>query len=145
MSAAIIGTWEIVAMETRADDGTVNQFLGPEPRGLLVYTPDGWMTAHVTAPGRPRFASEDMRKGTPAELLAAFNGYIGYFGRYEWREEEGVVLHHIVGSLFPNWEGDVQRRIASFEGDLLRLSTPPMRIGDRMVTGVVVWRRAGDR
>jgi hypothetical protein len=139
MIAAIVGTWELVGRENRYDDGSVSH---PDARGLLVYTPDGRMTAQWSMPGRTRFASGDIRKGSPAELEAAFTSYLGYFGRYEWRQEEGVVLHHVEGSLFPNWEGTVLRRGVSLEGDELRLSTPPLLIGGRMMTSVIVWRRA---
>jgi hypothetical protein len=142
MKNAIVGSWEIEAVESRNDDGSVDHPFGPAPRGLLVYTPEGLVTVHLAGTNRARFASEDHLKGTPDELKMAFATYVAYFGRFELNEAEGVILHHVEGSAFPNWVGNVQRRNISLEGDRLTLSTQPMMIGDRTRTSVLVWRRS---
>jgi hypothetical protein len=142
MKNAILGSWEIEAVESRYDDGSVDHPFGSAPRGLLVYTPEGRMTVQLSRADRSSFASDDLWKGTPEELGAAFSSYVAYFGRYELNEEEGVVVHHVDGSVFPNWTDNVQRRTLSLEGDHLVLSTAPMLIGNRVRTSVLVWKRA---
>ena len=141
MKNAILGCWELVSFEVRLDDGTVIQPYGPDARGTLVYAPEGWMTVQVSRAMRPSFESKDMWNGTPEEIRAAVQGYIAYFGRYELNEDERTVSHHVEGSLFPNWVGDVQQRTISLEGAHLALSAPPMRVGDRVGTSVLVWKR----
>lgn len=141
MKNAILGVWELVAAEARYDDGVVEQPYGPNPQGLLVYTPEGWMNVYVSSAERPRFASNDMWRGTPEELRAAFQGCSAYFGRYEVDEAARVVIHNVTAALFPNWSGQVQRRHVSLEGEQLVLSTPPMRVGDRGCTAAFVWKR----
>jgi len=48
-------------------------------------------------------------------------------------------------SLFPNWLGSTQVRVASFEGDRLILRTEvPILVDEKMQTGELVWRRASE-
>jgi hypothetical protein len=143
MKNAIVGSWELLAAEARYDDGSVELLYGPSPRGLLIYTPDGTMAAQISRSERVRFAFDDMARGTPEGLAAAFSGYVAYFGRYELKEAEGAIVHHVEGSMFPNWCGNAQRRLASLEGDRLTISTPRMRVGGRMGTATLVWGRSG--
>jgi Lipocalin-like domain len=142
MKNAILGSWELRAAEGRYDDGSVEHLYGSGARGLLIYTPEGRMTVQLSAANRARFASDDMWKGTSEELKAAFNGYLAYFGRYELNEADGVILHHVEESMFPNWTGNVQRRSISLEGDRLTLSTLPGPVGGRVVTATLVWERS---
>lgn len=92
-------------------------------------------------PERPAFISNDLRKGTPEEVRAAFDGYVAYFGTYEVSEEEGTVTHNIRGSLFPNWIGQNQKRFFEFTGNRLTLKTAPIPTAETAVTGILVWER----
>ncbi len=74
-------------------------------------------------------------------MEASCTGCISYFGSYTLDVDDGFVVHQIEGSLFPNWEGDGQKRFFEFTGDRLKLSSPPMQWGGGQVVGALVWER----
>jgi hypothetical protein len=41
--------------------------LGERPMGIIMYTPDGYMSAQLMRSGRPNFASDDWFNGTTEE------------------------------------------------------------------------------
>jgi hypothetical protein len=136
-----IGTWELVTSEFRNPDGKVTYPLGKKAVGILMYDSGGRFAAQLMQPDRPKFASGDMRGGTPEEAKAAVDGYVAYFGTYKVDEKRGTVVHHVEASLFPNWLGQDQVRFYGFSADLLTLRTPPMLSGGQEITGVLVWKR----
>jgi len=137
-----IGSWKLVSSEFRRSDGEVNYPLGRDAVGLLMYDATGHMSAQLMRSNRPKFASDDHLKATPAEIKSAFEGYIAYHGTYEVNEEEGTVIHHVEGSPVPNWVGAPLKRFFEFSGNRLTLSTPPIPMGGKQVVGLLVWERA---
>lgn len=137
-----IGSWKLISSEFRRSDGQVSYPLGKDVMGLIIYDADGYISAQLMNPDRPTFMVNDHLKGTPDEVKTAFEGLITYFGTYEIKENEKLVLHNIEGSSFPNWEGAVLKRFYEFADDRLTLSTPPMPMGGHTVTGVLIWKRA---
>ncbi|MCX4579413.1 lipocalin-like domain-containing protein [Streptomyces sp. NBC_01571] len=139
----LVGAWRLVSYRaTAVDDGEVVQPFGPRPQGLITYTPSGHMSAQIMRPLRPRFRQGRLEKGLPEELAAAAVGYLAYGGTYEVPEDD-LVVHHVELSLFPNWVGTTQARVADRDGDGLRLSLPePAPIWGARRTGVLVWERA---
>jgi hypothetical protein len=65
--------------------------------------------------------------------LAAYSGYVAYFGTYTVDEKKHAVTHHIEGSLAPEFTGTDQPRPFKLEGDRLE-------IGDGKT-----WRRVLER
>ncbi len=137
----LIGTWTLVSFEYELANGATVAAYGPRPAGLLVYDPNGMMTAQIMNPGRPRFVSGDRRSGTFEELHSAVEGYIAYFGTYEVDEAAGCVVHTEVGDIFPNAVGTKQTRYFELDGDRLSLSVPPVVLGGERMTARVVWER----
>jgi hypothetical protein len=82
-----------------------------------------------------------MTKGTDAEIRACYEGYGAYFGRYEVDMENGIVYHHVEGSLFPNWEGGTQKRFFKVTGNRLELVTAPALFSGAQTVGVLEWER----
>jgi hypothetical protein len=70
-------------------------------------------------PARPPFAAGDDDKGTDAEVRAAYDGYVAYFGTYRVDEANGVVTHVVEGSLKPSYTGTDQPRPFKLDGDVL--------------------------
>lgn len=81
--------------------------------------------------------------GTIAEIEAVYKGFISYYGHYEFDRAGGFVVHHVGRSLFPNWEGQPQKRFLVLSGNLLKLSTPPTLWGGGEMVGVLLWERLG--
>src|SRR5262249_28161055 len=107
-----IGTWMLLSCEHRLDNGTVTYPMGKQPQGLIIYSPDGYMSAALMKPNRPEFQSMDLYGGTNAERAAAMDGYLHYAGRYEIVKD--TVVHLVELSLFPNWIGTQQIRYFKF-------------------------------
>lgn len=139
--AEFIGAWTLRAMEVRRSDGEVSFPLGARPRGLLIYTEGGRMSAQLGSDARARFSSEDRLGGTDAELRQAFGGYIAYAGRFEVDPVRRVVSHQVELSLFPNWVGTRQEREFELEGRTLVLRSRPMQLGGFEQRAVLVWDR----
>lgn len=144
LRAAVIGAWRLVSFKaTAVDRGDVVEPYGARPRGMLVYTADGAMSAQIMRPDRPQFQQARLEEGQPEELVAAAVGYMAYGGTWEV-SGESLVVHHVEISLFPNWVGATLSRIATWDGDRLDLNLPePAMIWGARRTGVLKWERVG--
>jgi hypothetical protein len=137
-----IGAWKLVSAQYRRANGEILEMYGDHPIGVLMYAADGNMSVHIMRRDRPKFAVADRLGGTPEQILAAFQGYLAYFGTYTVDEEKRAVTHHIVGCLLPNWVGVDQVRFFEFNDNRLTLRTPPLMIGGAEAVGHIVWERA---
>lgn len=142
---ALIGAWRLVScVETDIETGELFLPMGDKPEGLILYTPDGYMSAQLNAPERPVFASGDMYQGRPEDYVAAGKSYLAYSGPYRVDEALGTVKHEMLVSLFPNWKGQRQARIARLDGDRLTLRTDrPSLFNGSLKAATITWRRAG--
>jgi hypothetical protein len=109
---------------------------------MLMYDQLGNMSVILMRPGRPAFAAGDLLGGTLEEIKIAFEGFDAYCGTYTVDENQGIVIHHLLASGFPNWEGTDQVRHVMLMNDELHLSTPPILA--RGVEWIVEanWKRA---
>ena len=135
----LVGTWRLVSWVNVSARGAVTRPWGDDAVGVITYTPEGYMSVTVTRPGRPRFATVDLLAGSSAEKIAAAESYIGYCGTYELREQ--WVVHRVIQSFFPNWEGTEQERLVELAGNRLTLSTHPIEIAGEMQTAQLTWER----
>lgn len=140
--AALIGNWDLVSLENHAADGKVSKPFGDAPIGRLSYSADGHMSAQIMRASRANFFGNQLYGGTDAEKLSAYDSFIAYYGSFEVNSATHVVIHHVIGSLFPNWSGRDQRRRYAIKGEQLMLSTRPFIAQGKEVTAHVLWRRA---
>jgi len=136
-----VGTWKLVSTEFHGSDGELVYPYGETPSGVVIYDTNGHMAVQIMGSDRPLFASDDEQKGTFDELKAAFGSYGAYFGTYTVDEAQGRVIHHVQGSLFPNWVGGDQIRYFQFNRNRLTLKTPPILDGGSNLTGILIWER----
>jgi len=139
-SVPLIGAWRLTSFIRKTDDEVIYPF-GENAQGSIIYTETGRFSAQVMRPDRPQFVSEDLRKGTAEEIEGNYKGFISYYGRYEFDGENGIVVHHVEGSLFPNWEGQPQKRFFDLSGNQLKLSTEPILWDGEEVVAVLLWER----
>jgi hypothetical protein len=139
--ADLIGTWTLVSWIQRRGDLDIEP-MGSAPVGAIVYTADGHVSVSIMRRDRPRMVSGDFVSADAAEKVIAFNGYLGYFGRYEL--QGGDVVHRISSASFPNWVGESQRRTPRLEGDLLSLQAAPRIVDGVAVSASLVWRKSVD-
>ncbi|MCY1251387.1 Lipocalin-like domain protein [compost metagenome] len=52
------------------------------------------------------------------------------------------ILHHVRHSLFPNWVGGTQRRVAQLDGDVLALTARLEEGTPEARTARLTWRRS---
>lgn len=136
----IIGAWKLISFQIQKENGVVYPF-GKNAQGSLIYTESGRVSAQVMRPDRPQFASGDQMRGTTEEIKLNFEGFVSYYGSYEFDRKKGLVIHYMEGSLFPNWEGQRQKRFFELSGNRLKLSTPPTLWGGGEAVGVLIWER----
>ncbi len=50
----LVGAWKLVSYVEKPTDGSEPFYpMGTEPQGIIMYTPDGYMSAQLMRPGRP--------------------------------------------------------------------------------------------
>ncbi len=137
---ALVGTWTLVSWIQRRGELEIEP-MGSAPVGAIVYTQDGFVSVSIMRRDRPRMVTGDFVTADAAEKVTAFNGYLGYFGRYEVQGED--VLHHISSASYPNWVGDSQRRTPRLDGNVLILQAAPRIVDGIAVSANLVWRKSG--
>jgi hypothetical protein len=138
MKRDIAGAWRLDTWRKLATDGSVSYPFGEQPVGTLLYTPDGYMAVQMLVAERPRLATDDALGGSVEERASAYSSCLAYFGRYEVKGES--VIHHVTGSLFPNWSQTTQERPFVCRGDELCLQ---VKDSSGRVTNEIIWRREG--
>jgi len=139
-SAPMVGAWKLTSFKIQKANGEVIYPFGKNARRSIIYTDSGRFSAQVMRPDRPKFTSGDQMKGTSEEIKANYEGYVSYYGSYEFDNENGFIIHHVDGSLFPNWEGQGLKRFFELSGNRLKISTPPTLWGGcGEVVGILIW------
>jgi hypothetical protein len=106
----IVGTWLFGVAEVVAPDGAKSFPFGEMPKGLLIFTADGYFSQVHVASDVPKIASNNRLTGTAEENAAIMKRSISVFGKYTVNEEKKTVTFNIVSASFPNWEGEAQER-----------------------------------
>lgn len=115
LRSQLIGAWELQDYHAyKLSDPTDRIYpLGPNARGIIMYTPDGHMSAQLLRPGQPHFASGDgISSATEAEWADVGRNFVAYTGRFflDENKAEPLLLHEMRVSNIPRLVGDVQRR-----------------------------------
>jgi hypothetical protein len=139
----LVGAWALSTfVERDIETGVENHPFGKRPLGLILYTPDGYVSAQLQRSERPAFADGDILRATGEEYAAAGSSYIAYSGRFFVDEGKKSLSHEMAVSFFPNWFGQRQMRLVEVNGETLRLSTDgPQRVNGALKTATLTWRR----
>lgn len=135
------GTWTLVSSEMRTSSGDVFYPLGEDCAGRIFFDSAGNLSAQLMQVGRPEFASGDMMQGTTDEFVAAYKGFVSFWGAYRFDADSRELRYVIEGSLFPNWVGHENLRFYEFEGNRLTFKTPPFPLAGQETEGVLIWER----
>jgi Lipocalin-like domain len=82
----LIGAWHLVHIDAPGRDGKSAPV--PQPKGMLIYTPDGHVSVQLMYP--------ESANGLSNEYV--LNGYEASFGSYDVDETARTVTHHVQGS-----------------------------------------------
>lgn len=142
LAQALVGAWRLVSwrIEYPATQRATEPF-GPAPEGLILYTGDGYMSAAMQRPARPRLSRENLAAASDAEKASAFVTYLQYSGHWH---VEGHDVHHVIElAMNPNLLGTRQVRGAILKGDELELRASERLEGSGDVRlHRILWRRA---
>ncbi len=106
---ALVGGWELSSFSSvDTASGVVTHPFGAAPRGVLLYTADGYMSAQLTD---------------------GSGSYIAYGGRFRVDEDTATVLHEVSVSMLPELLASPQLRRATVDGDRLTLSATTTNSG----------------
>jgi len=120
------GTWRLVGRRVTHADGRITYPTGDNPRGFIMYAPDGYMAVEFFMPMKGP-------DGTVAER------FLAYAGPYELKGD--TMLHHLQVSAQPENIGKTFERLVSFEnGDLLLSTSPDPQAGPGS-KGSMIWRK----
>ena len=115
---SIVGTWKLVRF-VNVVDGEEQHPFGREPRGYFTYTAEGVLMIQIQHETPPT---------TWKSLDGAFSGntpwYVGYFGRFSVRPDEGVVVHEVEGGTVLRYIGTDQPRPFTLDGNRLVIGEP---------------------
>lgn len=137
--AQLVGAWELVRWEIVHDGGGRTQPFGDAARGLLLYTPDGCMSATIMAAQREPFSTPNPRSAPAGERAAAFDGFFSYAGRF--RVLAGEVRHEVLVALNPGQVGTLQTRHVRLAGRRLELTAEESLPDAHSRRHVIEWRR----
>ena len=139
-SPDVVGTWKLLSASATTTGGERNDIsLGPNPKGLLIYSRDGKMTVIISQSGRKLLSGSDRFVSPPNEQAAAFVTFFAYGGRYSVTGDK--ITHHVEVASVENWVNTDLVRIIKIEGDRMTLITPTLSVRGRMQTTELVWER----
>jgi len=137
LKSRLVGPWEL-AEAFIENSGVREQPHGQKPLGLAMFHENGSFVMFFSKPDVQKFAGSRLG-GTDSENKAAVRGALSYFGSYEAREGNELVLH-IKGSTFPNFTGtDQTRRVRFSQEQRLIIFNPNPSTGAGF--GASIWRR----
>lgn len=138
----LVGTWELVSTYTVRQDGTRLEPFGPNPSGRYMLDATGRFSYMIYASGRPKFASNNRRDGSPEENKATVQGVIAFYGTYTVDESDRTVTWHVERCTFPNWEGSDRKTTVTLNGDNLSYTADPILSAAGPEIPHVTWKRA---
>ena len=137
----IVGAWSLVSVTADLANGSKSEPFRADPKGIIIFTPDGHFALFQSRAELPKIASNDRAKATAEEAAAIIAGSIAYFGTYSVDEAERSLSVTLDGSTFPNLlGGPAQKRlITSLDTNELKFTNPRTPSGMTLQT---VWKRA---
>lgn len=126
---SIVGTWVLRSFVTEFDDGSVHLPYGEKPGGRIVYTRDGFMSAHLWNPSTHV-------KGANHDNDPSYFSYCG-----DWSIEENIVRHRVHAATEASWTGQDKLRTIAPHAELLELTAESVIFDGKHGRGVLVWER----
>jgi hypothetical protein len=136
---SVVGTYNLVSWENRHESGKTTHPLGPDAKGLISYSPDGYVFVHVMANKRAKHSANDLFGGEISDIKNSATTHISYCGTYEIKNNE--VIHYVSISSFPNWADSEQKRNWKLENGTLTLSAQGIQIGNEKVDAYLIWQK----
>ena len=137
----LTGTYKLLSWENRHDSGKISYPLGPDAKGMINYSKDGYVFVHIMAVNRKAYSSGDLFGGEASEIVAGASSHISYCGTYKIENHD--VIHRVQICSFPNWVSTEQRRHFQFDNGNLLLSAEGLKIKSERVSVYLIWKPLG--
>jgi hypothetical protein len=144
LSAALVGTWELLSREdrTRAGEIRAEPSLGSDPVALLFFDKRGHFAAQFMKRDRGSAPAVELAQSAPNNSRAR-GGYDAYFGSYSVDDSLGTVTTRLVGALSQENVGQVFTRSMSVIGDELTIRLETASANGEPVVRTLRWGRVG--
>ena len=143
----LVGAWRLVRIDFSGPNGPLTDpVFGPNPTGIIIYDPSGWMNVQIVTANRPTIARPATRTSgvdTPEDArlkASALDTYYAYFGTWEYDSAKSTIYHHLKASLLPYETGLDYPREVKFDGKHLSLIVHAQQMGEAR-TRSLVWER----
>jgi len=139
-----VGTWALISWVVSDETGQLNHPYGKTPKGQIIYTVNGRMSAQLMHPGAVLPDVSELRGDEVIGKVAST--FLAYYGTYSVDSVTQTITHHVEGSLLSSIIGTGQVRHYQFlEKDRLELSAitegPQIRNMGTNGSNVLIWER----
>ena len=135
----LLGTWKLVSVTREAiPSGERTHLFGPNPKGYMVYLPDGRRMSLIVRSDRKAPSGPNP---TAAEHAALYRSMLSYSGRYSIQGDQQV--HDVEISWNETWNNTRQVRPFRIEGKRLIITTLPSKdpVDGTLSTRSVAWEK----
>ena len=144
-AALFVGTWELLTFTEAGDGGRSVEPMGVEPKGFLVYTTEGIVSAQLMRIGEAQEEISLEATSGDAAIMPVATHFIGYCGTFTVNSALREVVHRPIVSADSGLVGRALHRKFEFVADRLILTTTAADGGDSATESRLVWRRYGQR
>ncbi|MBK6634880.1 MAG: lipocalin-like domain-containing protein [Chitinophagaceae bacterium] len=137
----LIGTWTLVSVDNIYPDSSRVYPYGKNPQGMLIFDPKGNYAIQILKTIRSKIVSGDKNNCTPEENAMIVQGSNSHFGKYSADEVNKTITFNISHASFPNWEGTVQKRSYTYNGNEIKYVVTHTTQGGQAVIAEVSWKR----
>lgn len=134
--ARLVGSWKLISFDLEdKDTGKLEPAFGARPRGCLIFTPEGRMSAIITADDRQVPKTDEDR-------AAAFRSMMAYSGKYQIDGDKWTTRVDV--SWTEAWRGTNQVRNFRFEGGKLQVISawgPRVSNAAQTIRGILTFER----
>jgi hypothetical protein len=117
----LVGAWKLVRWEiSYSDDRPVSLPFGDDAEGMIMYTPNGYMSAVLHPAKRGPVSTQYVLQAPAEEKADLFASFMFYGGPYRIEGED--VIHSVEHALNPDLVGMDQLRHVALDGDSLVLT-----------------------
>jgi hypothetical protein len=141
VTADLIGSWSLKSYTDTIEGAETVLPLGLNPTGLLIYTPDGFMSAQLMSLDRSRLGVADWNVKSQSDYREESRGFIGYSGEYQFDEVTATVSHMPSVSFVPSLIGRRLKRQVKLDSDRLTLTVVTPRVGGNSIKSSLCWLR----
>ena len=136
----LLGTWLLQRWQVEYSDARPSSYpFGTDAIGVLIYAPDGWMSATMALRQRAPLSSASAVQANLSSRARVMLEMLSYQGR--WRLEGNCICHDIVLSLNPVLIGATQQREAQLHEAALHLVAREADAAGKQRLHRIVWVR----